>query len=125
MPASCAFHSGGIIGSGRNRTRTVDPGIFANAPRFRSGGFPGLAPNEVPIIAEKGEEMLTADDPRNALNGGLTPGSMPAPQVNLKVVNALDSGEFVQEGLNSAVGEQAMINFMNRNRSSMKEALGV
>ena len=30
----------------------------------------GLSPDEVPIIAQKGEEMLTRDDPRHMLNGG-------------------------------------------------------
>jgi hypothetical protein len=31
----------------------------------------GLRPNEMPIIANKGEEMLTPSDPRHRDNGGL------------------------------------------------------
>ena len=53
------FHGGGIAGSA-NRTRSVHPAWFANAMRFHGGGIAGLRPREVPIIAERGEEILLA-----------------------------------------------------------------
>lgn len=63
-------HQGGIVGQGGS-TRAVPALAFAGAPRFHSGGFPGLRSNEVPTVLERGEEVLTRRDPRNALNGGL------------------------------------------------------
>ena len=40
---------------------------FAGARRMHSGG---LAGNEVPAILQRGEEVLTADDPRHRGNAG-------------------------------------------------------
>jgi len=48
-------HAGGMIGQ-VNSSRFVASNIFNNAPRFHNGG---LAANEVPIIAEKGERILS------------------------------------------------------------------
>ena len=48
--------------------RAVSPAIFAGAQVLHGGGLVGLKPNERPVIAEVGEEMLTADDPRHRNN---------------------------------------------------------
>ena len=64
-----SFHSGGIVGQGGTLTH-VNPLVFANAPRYHSGGVAGLAPAEVPAILQKGEEVLTRSDPRHRDNGG-------------------------------------------------------
>ena len=61
---------------------------FLGARRFHSGGLAGLRFNEVPIIAQKGEMILTRADQRALLgllrNGG---GSGGGNQVNVQVVN--------------------------------------
>lgn len=49
------LHEGGIAGSGGGR-RSVNPAIFAGAPRFHSGG---LAGDEVPAILQRGERVLS------------------------------------------------------------------
>lgn len=54
------FHTGGRVG-GSAPTRSVDAGMFAFAQRYHTGGVVGLGPNEVPIIAEKGETVLTRE----------------------------------------------------------------
>lgn len=64
-------HTGGMAGAGWRRQ--VPALAFAGAPRMHSGGFPGLKPGEVPVIAERGEEVLSRRDPRNRMNGGGTP----------------------------------------------------
>lgn len=64
------FHGGGIVGSGDGFRRNISPAAFSLAPRFHSGGVVGLRSNEVPAILERGEEVLTRDDPRHAANGG-------------------------------------------------------
>jgi hypothetical protein len=40
--------------------RYADPGIFEHAPRYHGGGFAGsgLLPDEVPIIARRGELVV-------------------------------------------------------------------
>jgi chorismate mutase len=58
------FHTGGIIG-GRAPGRKVASSLaFMNAPKFHSGGIVGgkkLHHSEVPIIAQKGEGVFTAE----------------------------------------------------------------
>jgi len=61
-------HTGGIAGSGSGSSRNVSPLVFSSAPRYHNGGIPGLRSNEVPTILEKGEEVLTRNDPRHILN---------------------------------------------------------
>jgi hypothetical protein len=63
------LHEGGIVGAG-GTARLAPPHWFANAVRMHSGGFVGLNPSEVPAILQRGEEVLSKSDPRNALNGG-------------------------------------------------------
>ena len=62
-------HTGGMVGSASPQ-RSVSPALFSGAGRYHSGGFPGLRSDEVPIIAQQGEEVLSRTDPRNQLNGG-------------------------------------------------------
>lgn len=66
------FHEGGVVGAGGGTFRAISPLMFANAPRYHTGGIPGLAPDEVPAVLQKGEEVLTRKDPRHRNNGGLS-----------------------------------------------------
>lgn len=111
------FHSGGIAGTA-GRTMSVDSSMFANAARHHTGGVAGLKSNEVPIVAEKGEEILTADDPRHVNNGG--GGKSP---VNLKLINMIDSASVVSEGLNTVDGEEAVLNILKANRTAVRSLL--
>jgi lambda family phage tail tape measure protein len=54
------FHEGGIAGERPPGVRYADPGIFEHAPRYHGGGFAGsgLLPDEVPIIARRGELVV-------------------------------------------------------------------
>jgi len=111
-------HNGGILGRTTDqRVHGVNPAVFANAARFHGGGMVGgLKPNEVPIIAQKGEEVLTADNPRHAANGGGAKG-------DVKIVNAIDSGSFVSAGLSTKTGQAAIMNFITANRQQINGAL--
>jgi tape measure domain-containing protein len=119
-------HEGGIAGS-TNRSRRVDPSIFAGAMRYHTGGIAGLKPGEVPAILQQGEEVLTKADPRHIFNGGgkTGAGGGAAPQVNTKIINAFDSASFLSEALNSRVGEEALINYVRANTGALRSALGV
>ena len=120
-------HTGGIVGSkrvgGGNQSRRVSPAVFAGANYYHSGGFPGLRPNEVPVIAQKNEEILSKSDPRNALNGGGKGAGGGASPVNMKVVNAIDSASVLEAALDSPTGEKVLVNFLRANGSAVKTAL--
>lgn len=52
------FHEGGVVGQGTSMPALAPVSLWANAPRFHSGGIVG---DEVPIIAKKGERVLTKE----------------------------------------------------------------
>ena len=112
-------HTGGLVGSG-GRRKKVDPRIFANAPRFHSGGIAGLKPNEVPTILQRGEEVLTQSDARHSRNGG---GS--GAGVNVRNVNVFNSEEMLEQALSRAGGERVVLNYVQANPSAFRSALGV
>lgn len=108
-------HTGGLVGHGGG-FRAVNPGVFAGAQRYHSGGLVG---NEVPIIAKRNEEVLTEDDPRHRFNGGGAGGGMTA-----KILNFLDSADVFEAGLSSERGEKVFMNFMTRNAGAIKAVIG-
>jgi hypothetical protein len=114
------LHSGGIAGQ-RGAARQVDASVFMNAVRYHGGGVPGLRPGEVPAILKENEEVLTQDDPRHVFNGGGQGQS--APGARVKIVNALDGGQVISEGLNTAAGEEAILNFIRSNAPSVRAAI--
>jgi lambda family phage tail tape measure protein len=54
------FHEGGIAGKRPPAVRHADAAVFEHAPRYHGGGFAGsgLLPDEVPIIARRGELVV-------------------------------------------------------------------
>lgn len=118
--AGVVKHDGGLIGSGGGRSRTVPGWMFGGAMRYHTGGMIGLKPNEVPVIAEKGEEMLTANDPRHRNNLGKNSGGSAAETKPRVVIhNMIDNGS-VAGAMESAEGEEAIINVIRRNRAEIR-----
>lgn len=116
-------HVGGIV-DGSGPQRRVSPLLFAGAPRYHGGGIAGLAPGEYPAILKRNEEVLTENDPRHVFNGGMSGGTVPTPQANIKVMNMIDSGSVVSEGLSTQEGETAFINYIRANRTAIKSIIG-
>lgn len=83
------FHSGGVVGmEGSSFSRNVNAAAFAFAPRYHTGGIAGMAPrrsDEMYAVLQKGEEVLTADDPRHIKNMGAGGGGV---AVNITVNGA-------------------------------------
>jgi lambda family phage tail tape measure protein len=54
------FHEGGIAGERPPAFRYADAAVFEHAPRYHGGGFAGsgLLPDEVPIVARRGELVV-------------------------------------------------------------------
>ena len=111
-------HNGGMANSGGG-SRSVNPAVFAGAARFHGGGIAGLGPREVPAILMDDEEVLTAQDPRHARNGGTA-----SPTLNVKNVNVFDASDMLDKALSSSVGEKVLMNFISRNARQVKGALG-
>jgi len=103
-----------VTASGGPR-RSVNPLIFAGAPRFHAGGMVGLKPGEVPAILQTGEEVLARNDPRNAANGGGGGGGT-------RIINVLDPG-LVQDYMTSSSGEKTFVNLIERNAGSIRQIL--
>lgn len=115
--AAGVSHTGSVIGHGSSSQghRSVSPAVFAGAPRFHSGGLPGLAPDEVPTILQKGEEVLTRDDGRNVLNGGKNGGG----GGNTRVV-LVDDQSRIADAMAGAEGERVIIQTLRRNIPTLR-----
>lgn len=119
--ASGVAHSGAKVGAGFPAYRRVHPAVFIGAPRFHSGsGGPiGLKPDEVPAILQTGERVLNRKETiayeraqRGAAGGDAT-----------RVVNVFDSA-FVPDQMDSAAGEQVILNVIGRNPGRVRQILG-
>lgn len=111
-------HTGGTVGmNSSSGGRKVDAAWFATAKRYHSGGLPGLQPNEVPTILQKGEEVLTREDPRHILNGG--GGTNPT---NIRTV-LVDDRTKIPEAMASAEGDQVLLQFLSRNAPTVRSVL--
>lgn len=124
VEAVMVAHSGAVVGQPGGTSRNASHSWFDNAPKYHTGGVVGLQADEYPAILKKNEEVVTADNPRNVLNGGgkTTGGNVKMP--DLKIINAIDSGSMVQAGLSSTTGQKAFYNFLQANKSQVKTLLG-
>ena len=119
-------HTGAVVGAGGLGGATpmnVNPAWFIGAPRFHTGGLPGLAPDEYPIIAQQGEEILSKSNPRNVLNGGADKNSsqVGAPGGDVNVHMHADAGSFFAAGLNSKKGQKDFFVFFEANRAKFSK----
>lgn len=92
--ALVGLHDGGIVGAEATFSRYVHPAYFDQAPRMHGGGIAG---NEVPIIAQRGEGVFTAGQ-MAAL------GQRSAPQVNVTLVENPNAAGAVTQRQNSNGG---------------------
>lgn len=111
MTAATANHSGGMAGAGATR-RYLPAMMFAGAPRHHTGGVAGLGPDEVPIVAKRGEEVLTKLDPRHRENGGLD-SARGREVVKTPVVAIGDRA--VADALAGAAGEDVVLTHVRNN----------
>ena len=123
--AASVAHSGAVIGSGSaNRTRSTPASWFAAAPRMHTGGVVGLAPDEVPTILQKGEEVLAKDNPRNVMNGGAA-GDPNVAVAGPTIYNLVDQDSLTQAVMSNPAAGPAIVNFIKANKRQVKQILGV
>jgi TP901 family phage tail tape measure protein len=121
-----AAHGGGIAGrTTMTRYGVGGPNLFTDAVRYHTGGKAGLAPNEVPVILEKGEEVLTKQDPRHQDNLGKDgSASQGGGQTNFMVQPVL-SEEAVLDAMKGTSGQKLLIVHIRRNPGPFRQALGI
>jgi len=103
-------HTGGLAGTGP--THSISALAFVGAPRYHNGG---LAGDEVPAILQRGEEVLTRDDPRHQANGG---GS----SQGVRIVNVIDPA-MTRDYLTSSDGERTILNVLAANQGAVRQIL--
>lgn len=118
--AASIRHEGGVVQGGGNRTRQVSPLAFANAPRYHSGGIAGFAPNEIPAVLKRNEEVLTENDPRHRNNGGLSPAGPAGGATGIRQVLAIGDDE-IAGAMAGAAGEKTVLTHIRRNKASLKQ----
>ena len=124
MGGSGAAHNGGIAGRFTMRRTGVHPSVFQDAIRYHTGGKAGLAPDEVPAILQKGEEVLTEQDPRHRDNlgkgeggeGGDTGG-------NIFRVQPVLSESTILDAMRGRQGEKLLLVHIGKNPTAFRQAL--
>lgn len=116
-------HAGGVAGSAGGVKRTVSSDAFLGAMRYHKGGIVGFAPDEVPAILKRNEEVLTEGDPRHRANGGLNQARGGDGITSIKNVTVFDRDQAAQEILTTKAGERAVLNIVRANRRGL--GLGV
>lgn len=114
-----AMHEGGPVGA-FSGVRAVDPGVFANAPRYHSGGVAGLQPNEVPAILEAGEVVIPKDARRR---GGTEPSTGDTYNITIQAADAQSFAKLLERGKGTL--ENLIVNGIQRGgslRSAIKGA---
>lgn len=114
-----AMHEGGPVGA-FSGVRAVDPGVFANAPRYHSGGVAGLQPNEVPAILEAGEVVIPKDARRR---GGAEAAAGDTYNITIQAVDSQSFAKMLEKGKGTL--ENLIVNGIQRGgslRSAIKGA---
>ena len=124
--AAGVAHSGAVVGSGSmDRSRTVPSQWFAAAPRMHTGGVVGLAPDEVPTVLQKGEEVLAKGDPRNVMNGGADAGGANVTMGGSTIYNMLDQDDLAQAVMSNPSTKGSIVNIIRAQKREIKQILGV
>ena len=112
-------HTGAVAGGPTPISRTVSPLAFAGAYRYHNGGIAGLTPDEVPLIAQRGEELVPKTDPRHRANGGAGGGSQ-----DVTNINVFSMEEAVAQAISAPAGQRVLMNVVGENSSDFNQALG-
>lgn len=115
-------HEGAVIGAPGGRSRSnVSAASFFGAVRYHTGGIAGLAPNEVPAVLEKGEEVLTRNDPRHVLNMGSRVSDLASAAATPQRFVLVDDRSQVPQAMASSEGEKVTMVHLKNNLPTLKQ----
>lgn len=112
------FHEGGVVGGTPTGFMPADSNLFRGASHFQGGGVAG---DEVPIVAHRGEVVFT-EEQMAALGQSIGAAGGGQRDKKLEILNVTDP-RMVDERL--AANPQAVLNVLTRNRSQARRALGM
>lgn len=112
-------HAGGVVGNSGSWSRNLNPLLFGTAPRYHTGGFAGLAPDEVAAVLQKGEEVITENDPRHTRNGGRQRGAGGVDRVIIN--NYTDAQPRTEERPNASGGRDLIVTLKRVARAAVAE----
>lgn len=124
IPGIGTAHTGGVVGSvavGTGNARRGSP-IGASFIKYHTGGMAGLRPDEVPTVLKRGEEVLTQNDHRNRLNGGMAHQSSQAAGQPIKQVLVLDPRDLAT-AMASSHGEKVIMTHLKNNAPTVRQIL--
>lgn len=78
----------------------------------------GLAPNEVPAVLQKNEEVLSTTSPRNIMNGGAAAGGQ---QTTAQRFVLVDDRSRVAEAMNTPEGEAVTLVHIRKNIPTLRQ----
>lgn len=114
-------HTGGLAGSPSGSTARFALAMPQAIPKMHQGGVVGLKNDEVLRVLQKNEEVVTRNDPRHVLNGGMQGGGGVSRGMRTVIV---DDRSKIPEAMASAEGDHVNIEFIRRNRATIKSMLG-
>jgi hypothetical protein len=115
--AAAIVHAGGVVGLTQLSRREVPGSWFDRAPRYHTGAVVGLAANEQAAILQRGEEVLSANNPRHARNWSGGGGS---PDINIRNVLVADP-DMVPQHMASSRGEKIIMSTLTRNAATVRQ----
>lgn len=117
------FHDGGVVGGrGASRQSRTNMGSWWGAPKFHGGGGLGLRPDEYKAVLQRGEEVLTEDDPRHIRNIGKGGNDNGGGGQSLKQVLLLDPA-LVPNAMRSRSGQKSILTVIRDNAETIKQVL--
>jgi TP901 family phage tail tape measure protein len=108
---AAVFHEGGQVGGGAP-TRSFGAGTFTGRSKFEDGG---LAGDEVPIIAHRGEEILTEEESKAKAAGG------GGGAQNVEIMNVVDP-RMVDERISQ--NPSLILNIITSQKNQVRRILG-
>lgn len=118
------LHTGGVVGQERTFGRRVPEAAFYGAPRYHGGGVAGFAPDEVPAILKRNEEVLTESDPRHRFNlGGSEPAAAEGGGAGTRNILVMDPSELAS-AMAGPAGEKMVVSHIRRNAVTIKQLVG-
>jgi hypothetical protein len=116
------LHGGGVVGS-NGMSRVVDLSVFRDAQRFHNGGMV-LSRDEIPIIAQRGEKIVSLAQQRTDAAQKAAQAAQTA-QNGASIRNVLAVGDKeIASAMNSSHGERVVLNVLQRNAPTVKKWVG-
>lgn len=113
-------HEGGTVGAVGGARREVDMSIFHYARRMHDGGGVGFANDEMPMILQRGEKVVSiAEQKMQAARASTGAGG----QTGIRNVLAVGDKE-IAGAMNGAHGERVIMNVLARNAPTVKKYIG-